>query len=388
MYNRSLQLKESEKDNILEMYYGSSHVFDNYLTIDGRFFIKNDQVYDLHELKELGSIFSIDNIQTIFESVKIENNTLTEDIKNIFTDKKNQSFILLEAKHKLLNRKKLLSEQSEDLSTDGSTSGSKLVEWFLMVARKLKKALYSVGGLVVDAILVGSGIGKTFQWIPWAICLALDTYQWTSGNYGSDTEFKESSTFWKILNIGFHILGMMTTGFFAKSARKLFGPIKFLKKESQIAVWVAKNPAAQKVLVKINGLLSGTGSWLNKASKFISNKMPKLGGWFSGLIGGISKVTNTIGTFIGKILKAPKAIGTSIQNTKKGTKLLGKVGAEGSKDLGKGLQAGAVTAGVIGGVSAVPLLLSKVKGGGVNDIERQTMKMVGSDLESRLNKAF
>lgn len=384
MYNHST-INESDKEKILEMYYGQqSYAFDNYLTIDGRYFIKNDELFDLYEGIEMGNIFSLKNISILLENVKLKNSLITEEIKSIISNTKSETFLLFETKSKLLNYKKLLIEQNDEEQI-GTQSGSRLVEWFLKIARKLKKALYSIGGLAVDALLVASGIGKTVQWIPWAICMALDIYQWTSGNYGTDTEFRDSSTFWKLLSIGFSMMGMLTTGVIAKGARKLFSPIKALKSEAQIANWVSKTPNAKKMLTTMNNGLSSVGSKFSQASSFISKKFPKLGGWFSGLTKGIGTFTKTISNFLGRILNVPQKIGTAIQNTKTGTKLLGKAGEAGSKDLGKGLRAGAI----VGALSAgLPALVTKLSSGNVNQIETDTLKLATNKLDDRLNKAF
>ena len=43
--------------------------------------------------------------------------------------------------------------------------------------RKLKDAMYSNIGMIVDGILIATGVGKGVQWIPWALITALDIYQ-------------------------------------------------------------------------------------------------------------------------------------------------------------------------------------------------------------------
>jgi hypothetical protein len=57
---------------------------------------------------------------------------------------------------------------------------AKGVRW---VFRKLKEAMYSTVVMIADAILIATGVGLAFHWIPWAIITALDIYQITSNDW-------------------------------------------------------------------------------------------------------------------------------------------------------------------------------------------------------------
>lgn len=355
MYNRKINITESDRTSILNQYYQHEpSFFDNYLTIDGRFYIKDDNLYDLQEQQELGNLFSIKNLKVLFENVNIINSPLVDKVRKTLNEIVNEKLTIFEVKREILIGKTLLTEQ-EDMSepeTDQNTSqGSLIGNGVLWIARKLKSLLWSIGGMAVDAFLVASGIGKSVQWIPWAICLALDSYQWSSGDYGTDEDFKNSSTFWKILTIGFDIMGMMTGGVVAKGAEKLFAPIKMLKDEVKLGQWVAKSPQAKSLLTKMSSLLSGATGWLSKAAESITTKMPTMGKWLSSAVETVGKSIAWVGSFIGKILGTPGRIAGNI-----GTKL-------GGEAIGLGTKSATNTAALMGGFEKGGELYTQYKTG-------------------------
>jgi hypothetical protein len=254
----------------------------------------------------------------------------------------------------------LLTEQ-ETPSGQSSQVGNAIL-WSL---RKLKKGLWSVGGMVADAFLVSSGIGKGVQWIPWALLVVLDSYQLATGDYGTDTEFKESSPFGKTLTIGFEVMAMMTAAAIAKSVKTIFKPVMHLTNQIQISKWISKTPAAKNALTKMAKFLSGATSWIYKGAKYISQKLPKLSGWIINIIDSIGKVLKNMASYIWKLLSMPGKIagkaGETLQKTGVGTKVLGTTGLEGSKNLAGGLKAATNVGGVVGGLEAGGHILNKNK---------------------------
>lgn len=355
MYNRKVNISESERSDILGLYYQQEpSFFDNYLTIDGRFYIKNDELFDLHEQKELGYLFTLKNLKILFENVNVKNSPYIENVKKSLNEITNEKFTIFEIKREILTNKSLLTEQedtTEPQATQTDTTGSMIGKGLLWIARKLKSILWSIGGMAADAFLVASGIGKSVQWIPWAIVLALDVYEWTTGDYGTDEDFKNSSTFWKILSIGFDVMGMMTGGVVAKAASKLFLPVKAMKSEAEVAKFVASSPKAKGVLTKLSSMLSGASGWISKASSSVSTKMPTLGKWLSSISGSVGKSVGSIGSFISKILGAPGKIAGSI-----GTKL-------GGEAVGRGVQSATNTAALMGGIEKGVGLYTQYKTG-------------------------
>lgn len=373
MISRKINISESERNNILGQYYHTEpSFFDNYLTVDGRFYIKNDELFDLHEQKELGNIFSIKNLKILFENVKIKNNSYIENVKKSLNETSNEKFTIFEIKREILLKKSLLTEQEDNVepqTTQNDSTGSIIGKGVLYIARKIKSLLWSIGGMAVDAFLIASGIGKSVQWIPWAIVLALDVYEWTTGDYGTDEDFKNSSTFWKILTVGFDIMGMMTSGPFAKAAQKLFNPVRAMKNEVEIAKFVEKTPQAKGVLSKLSTLLNGASQWLTKGAETVSTKMPTLGKWLSSTASTVGKAVGSVGSFIGKILGAPG-------------KIAGKIGsAIGGEAIGKGLQSATNTAALMGGFEQASKAIDKFK-------TPSTMDRVNKEIERQLNLAF
>ena len=71
-------LTESQKNDIRSMYginpQKRDYIFELCTTVDGRYFILRDDVFDIQEQKSLGNLWgSIDVFKNIFQNVKIEN---------------------------------------------------------------------------------------------------------------------------------------------------------------------------------------------------------------------------------------------------------------------------------------------------------------------------
>ena len=79
----------------------------------------------------------------------------------------------------------------------------------IYVARKIRSLMYNPIGIVLDSILVITGIGKAVQWIPWAFIVALDIYEVVTGNY----EEKDMPTWLRFLLIGCDVLATAINSF-------------------------------------------------------------------------------------------------------------------------------------------------------------------------------
>lgn len=376
-----LVITEDEKLNIRQMYNlnNQSYIFESpHITIDGKYVIFNDELYDYSNNESLGDIFTINNLKRLFENISPdilkENLVLVENVKTELSKViENEKLLMESVKHSIKNN--LILEQNafaENIIGKG-------VLWF---ARKVKSVLWSIGGMAVDAFLVASGIGKTVQWIPWAICFALDVYEWTTGDYGNP-EDKNSSPIWKALTIGFDIMGMVTAGAMAKGAAFIMKPLRGLKTEAEIGKALVKSPKALKIVENINKSLGSVSGRFNQLIAQMSQKMPKLASWLKTLTGGVNKIITWISELLGKILgfagKSTEKIGRNLQaaSIKKGNtfgKYLSKIGDKGlERNVGKGLKSATNTGIVMGGVTGGIYGVDKIREKHMNDILMATV---------------
>lgn len=336
VYQRRKILTESETNDIRSMYglnrLRRDYIFEMCATVDGRYFIVRDDVFDIQEQKSLGNLWgSIDVFKNIFSNV-----TLNDDTGEYNQIKESiLSLPLLEGKENLYELRDILLEWSfwedtwlgEKLADSGKaikdtvTAGweglkqfgiaiskgewsqiltllAKGVRWVL---RKLKDAMYSTIGMIVDAILVATGIGKSVQWIPWALITALDVYQIVNNDW---PENEANDPMWlKFLTLGFDILGLTTTAAVAKSAKMSLSPLKTMK-PTQVIAWLEKNP---KMKGLIESMINGIGKvpkFLSSAQSSISKKFPKGAEFLSSAISQLknimTKFTESLNGLIGK----------------------------------------------------------------------------------------
>jgi hypothetical protein len=143
----------------------------------------------------------------------------------------------------------------------------------LYIARSIRSAMYHPVGLVLDAILVATGIGKSVQWIPWAIIVALDVAELTGM---VETEDKDLPLGLRLLFFGTDILGLVLAGGVAKAARTLITTsLRGAKTTQQMAKIVAKTPGLKSIIQKIGGALGSVSGKMNQAVSFLSKKFPK-----------------------------------------------------------------------------------------------------------------
>lgn len=329
-------ITESERQRIKSMYglpsYKKEYIFELCATVDGRYFILQDEVFDIKEQKQLGNLWSsIDVFKTIFSNVTVEDKTgeynqIKESILSI---------PILEGKENLYELRNILLEWSftentwlgRQLASSGQsivdtvTSGldglakfgvaiskgewteilslmAKGVKWVL---RKLKDAMFSNLGMIVDAILVATGIGKSVQWIPWALITALDVYQIVSNDWPDE---EANNPMWmKFLNLGFDILGLVSTGALAKTAKKSLSPLKNMNGK-QITTWLEKNPTLKKTIETMITGISKVPSLLSRAQSTLSKTFPAGSKFIGSAINMIKSImgrfTSSLETLIGK----------------------------------------------------------------------------------------
>ena len=377
-------LSESEVNRIRGLYgmepLRKEFVFEACITADERYFIMNDEVIDIQEKKLIGNLWeSLDVFKTIFQNVKIVDENYqdlresiislpitesTEDLQQIKklmlefdimgklkgwgSDFLNHTWVGNQLKDAGQGISDFVSKSWEGLKKlgiaisqgDWSEIMSLLGRGVLWVLRKLKNAMYSNLGMIVDAVLVATGVGKTVQWIPWALIVALDAYQLLNNDFPSDE--KEDPMWLKFLFFGFDILGLISAGAVAKAAKLEAAGLKAVVSEpGAVAKYLAKSPKLKGFIESISKGAKKVPEMLNHAVDSMAEKAPKTANFIKGITGGISKLLTqleeSLTELLGKSGAAATKTGASLYGLEKGVmpraeKLLGgSAGASGER---------------------------------------------------------
>lgn len=364
-----------------------TYVFESYLTIDDRYFIIYDEVFDIQEQKKLGNIWdSIDTLKTIFTNVQVDNSeyrVIQEGWKKlpILENSNNLRMLrdfLLEFNFMddtWIGRQ--LKSTGQGISDFASTSweGIKKLgvsisqgEWSeiinllskgtIYILRKLKDAAYSSLGMVVDAILVATGIGKGAQMVAWGLITALDVYQISTNNW---PESQQNDPMWsKVLEFGFDVLGLVSAGVAAKGARAFFKPYKSLN-VTQMASKVSKNPKLKTIISSIYNASKSGVSKLSTVQKTIATKWPTGSKFINSILGKMEGLIKQLQTYCGKIIGQSNL--KSVQKLKS-VPGAGYVATKTGKDaLKSGAKAGAISGGILYGVETAVDKYAQYKSG-------------------------
>ena len=266
-----------------------SVVFEAFITSDERYFVMNDHVIDLQEKTNLGYIWeSMDVFKTIFSNVKDDSKefgSLKESILSLpllENEKQNlyelRDFFLEEGFFDDTWLGRNLKSAGEGMSNfydeakkkmaefGASLSNSQLGEIMkaigrgaLWVLRKFKEAAYSTVGIIVDAILVATGIGKVAQAVFWALVTGLDIYQLSSG----DWEPADTPEWLRWMDLVCDLIGLLGAGIAAKGAK---GLVKGVKSITELPKVIKNNKALMNI---INTVKSGASSLIGKLTTFL-----------------------------------------------------------------------------------------------------------------------
>lgn len=305
------------KDNQLK-----ESVFDAHITTNGRYIIIKDNVFDVKEQKDLGDIWeSLDTFKTIFQNTESDLDgyeQIREDILNLPILENGQNLQTLKQVILEFNvfNDTWIGRQVKDTYQSGGDfitqswngvkdyiQGLDKGEWgeifkalgkgVLYIVRKLRDALYTNVGMVVDAILIATGIGKVAQFVVWSLVVGLDVYELSSGNFPEET--KDDPEWMKLLFFGFDAMAMVITAAAIKPFRAVFERFfAFIKKGGKIADWFQKNPQTKAMLEKMQTVLDSIPSYMNRAIKYMDRKFPQGAEFLKGIVG-------KIGTFISKL---------------------------------------------------------------------------------------
>jgi len=178
----------------------------------------------------------------------------------------------------------------KDLVVGGAKLGGKILTgqwkevWDLLkqgtkwLARKIRQAAYSPVGIIIDTILVATGIGKIAQAVVWAIIVSLDIYEFVTGDY----ENKDDPMWMRVVFFLIDIMGLVFAGLAAKGARTAFQTV-IRAGGAEIAGLeraVAKSPTLKATIIKmiegLKSLPSKLASWGTTLSKSSFGKLFKM----------------------------------------------------------------------------------------------------------------
>ena len=344
-------LSESEVNRIRGLYgigpVRRQYVFEACISVNEKYFIMNDEVFDIQEKTLLGNLWeSLDIFKTIFQNVKIVNEEYQHIRESII------NLPITESKEDLQQIKKLMlefdfmkdtwvgnqlskagkgisdtvSQSWEGLKNfgisvskgDWSEIVSLLGKGVLFILRKLKDAMYSTVGMIVDAILVATGIGKGAQVIAWGLITALDAYQLYTGDY--EGEEKNDPMWLKLLFFGFDILGLVSAGAAAKKAKESFNPIKAIAHDpGAVAKYLEKSPKLKGIISTIVDGAKKVPELLTKISDGIATKFPAGSKFINSIMGGLTKLLTKVEESLGKMIGQKGAEGV-LSGSKEGLK--------------------------------------------------------------------
>jgi hypothetical protein len=338
-------------------------VITDWLSPDEKYCVFLDELYDIKNKKKLGDIWeNIENLK-FFVRYSTSVSDLKQEIKESIYDSLNKSLIIESYDKKILKNhvKSLISEGWWD-SLKGSASdawkwaketGSEAMEYvknaaswlgkgMLYFGRKLRDALYHPVGLILDAMLVATGIGKGVQWIPWAIALSVDLYELFSNDY-------EHPMWMQLLFTLFDAIALVSTGAVAKGLKISF---KGVSKIEDVGKIVDKNPNVKKIFQNMPKYLGKISPKLEQAIRYLSKKFPKGSNFIKKILGGvdrfIAKLTETFGNLFSK------------------------------ESLRAGATAGAVVGGFHLAAPAVGKLVQNLFGGGEMELSQEDIDMIAN----------
>jgi hypothetical protein len=365
---RKLHNTQRSYDSIIKESMGllntisESVVITDWLSPDDKYLILFDEMYDLHEGKKLGDVWeNFDNFKLfISHSFEVAKNVpqqvkeyIAESVKSLVLTESTQNFSKLKPYFKkMLKEGRLLREDEgfgdwlwsgikntgewawdktkefgqgvADVATgvgqglydagDALVHGDwdKLVSvvggWFshglLWIARKIRSLLYNPLGIVLDTFLVVTGIGKSVQWIPWAIVVALDLYEIISGDY----EDKDVATWMRWLFIGCDVLGLVFAGGVASAAKSALNVFKGARTVEEFTAIAARNPNTVQWISKIAGALSKVPEYLGKAVTYLKNTgFAKASPWIQDILGKSESILQSGAKSLSDITKNAKA---------------------------------------------------------------------------------
>lgn len=360
-------ITESERNRILGLYgrpqIPESIVITEWLSPDEKYCIFFDDLIDVENKTKIGNIWeNFDHFKFFLKhSFEVATN-ISQEIRESALQSIN-SLLITESNQNMVGLKpyvkEFLSEDNffSDLGTwaaDTAKSAVKGVsdfatkswegikktynyikdaEWMkafemikkgvLFVARSIRSMLYHPVGILLDAILIATGIGKGFQFAIWGTVVALDVYELITGNY----EDPDLAMPWRLLFLGVDLLGLATTAIAAKGAKAGIGLLikKFGKGMDGITAAVQSNKVLQGTIQKVLDAAQSGGNLMQKTATHLQKSAPSiynfLKGAFNAVGGFIKKMIEVLTSILKGTYKAVSAPGKAVKTALGGQKL-------------------------------------------------------------------
>jgi hypothetical protein len=413
VYQRRQIITESERNRILGLYERpmsmESVVIAEWLSPDEKFCIFLDDLIDVENKVKIGNIWeNFDHFKFFLNhSFEVAANVSQEIKESVMESLK--SFVITESNQDMSGLKPYVKELlKENVFGDAwdyaKETGSKAVqgvkdftskswegvkslykdisegEWvkafelikkgMLYVARTIRSAIYNPIGILLDAILIATGVGKGAQFVVWAIIVGLDIYELTTG----DVEDKDLTLPWRLLFLGVDIIGLVFAGVAAKAAKGVVGSAvrQFGSSLEGFSKALKSNKVLQGIAQKILDATKGASGLISKALSNLKTSSPKIFSF-------ISTPLNAIGSFITKIVEV---LSSGLKGTVKvGNKVLSAPGNAVKSALGNG-GAGNLAKTMVN--VGTPLVAAGVYS---KNKEREAYKEVGDALQGSNVKA-
>jgi len=372
MYSQ-FNINESEKNRILSLHnnyqtINYDYVITEWLSPDDNYVIFLDELYDVRKKIKIGNIWeNFDN----FKFFLYHSFSVSKEIPKLIKEsllKSIDSFIITESNQNMLGLKNIIIESiNEDDSYVGkffnwvkdtgkeaisgtgefinkTISGLKKTydyvsngDWSkafdiikkgaLYIARSIRSALYHPVGMILDAILLATGIGKSAQIAIWSVVVGLDLYEFITGDY----EDPNMGMGWRLLSFGIDIMGLVTTASAAKLAK---APILELMEK------FGKTEKGLETAMRQNANLRKTGEWIaqnggkadgfmKKGMAYLQEKSPKIYKWLLTPLAALGRWISKVVKFFYNLISIP---GRTINKSLGGGKL-GK-GAQAAFNVG------------------------------------------------------
>ena len=367
----NLMLSESEKNRILNLHQNhlivESIVITDWLSPDEKYCIFLDDLYDINNKVKIGNVFEnfdhfifflrhcyekaeylseglrknlLESVNTFIITESNQDMSLIKPyIKNIiqewtgnpfdkeFYTGKNWSDAWEGGKEKIKSGWEGLKKANSNIKDGQWAEAFKIIgKGVLYLTRKLRDLLYNPIGLVLDAILLATGIGKVAQSIIWGIVVLLDIYEFVTGDF----EDKNMAMGWRLFFFGTDILGLVTAGIAAKTAKsvatKLMG--SFGKSEKGLQTALKNSPEMTKAAEQMLKSTSGASSTMQKVALHLQKNSPKIYSFFKVAFNGLNRFLKILIKTLSSVLNLPgKAVEKILPTSLKGTKKLSGISA-------------------------------------------------------------